>query len=322
MAKDKDKAQKELELEEKNKQKAEDSDGQEEVVVVSDEDNSDKDVKGQDIEKTLKDLQDRIAKSDEERKKDQEARKFAEDRAERLERERGEHEEKAKKAENRAALTQKEAIAQSLVSSQQIIESAESDLEAALGEGDAKKVVAAQKKLSEATYMNADLRKQKSQYDAWEKQQEELAKQPKVQQLPPSVQNWIDKNPRYKSDPEFKAEADGAHDVAVRRGYAFGSSAYLSFIDSRMKQIFAEDKVDDKDDDDKDDERDNKRYSAPPNRGGSSSDDDDDDDDTDTRAKRKVYKLTAAQREAAKISNMTELQYAQFLEAEKKRGRN
>lgn len=313
----KDKAQKELELEEKNKQKAEDSDGQEEVVVVSDED---KDVKSPDIEKTLKDLQDRIAKSDADRKNDQEARKLAEERADRLEKERKEHEEKAQKAETRAALTQKEAINQSLISSQQIIESAENDLETSLGEGDAKKVVAAQKKLSEATYHHEEMKKQKSQYDAWEKQQEEIAKQPKVQQLPPSVQQWIDKNPRYNSDPEFKAEADGAHDVAIRRGYAFGSTAYLNFIEGRMKQVFAEQKNEDQEDTEQEEEREGKRYAAPPNRGGSSSDSDDD-DDSDRSSKKKVYKLTAAQREAAKISNMTELQYAQLLEAEKKRGK-
>ncbi len=314
-----EKAQKELELDEKDKKKTQDTDGQEEVVISDDEDKNEKVNSGDDIEKKLLELQEKVAKADEERKKETEARKFAEDRAERLEKERSVEAEKAKKAESHAATTQKEAIAQGLITSQQIIESAEGDYEAALGEGDAKKVVLAQKKLSEAIFLNAEMKKQQSQYTAWERQQEDLAKQPKAVQLPPAVQNWIDRNPRYKEDPEFKAEADGAHDVAVRRGYAFGSTAYIQFIDSRMKQIFTKDNLEERRrPGDEDDE--GKRYSAPPSR-GSSNESDDDDDDADSRSSRKVYKLTAAQREAAKISNMSELEYAKILEAEKKRGR-
>lgn len=308
----KEKLQKELELEDKNKQKAQDTNASEENGV----DNAEGDSDGlNDIEKKLKDLQDRLLKTEEDRKKESELRKLADERSERLERESREHEDKAKRAENKAAITQKEAINQSVASSQAAIEAAEVELENALAETDAKKVVSAQKKLSQATYVHEKVKDQQAAYSVWEKQQEEAAKQPKVQQLPQSVQNWIDRNPKYKTDPDFKAEADGAHDVALKRGYAFGSSAYLNFIDSRVKQIF-----DTKNDEDAEEEVQTRRPSAPPNRGGSnSSDDDNDGDDIDTRVKK--VKLTAAQREAAKFSGMSEVEYAKYMLLEKQRGR-
>lgn len=298
--------QEELELE-ANK-KAKDTDGQEEVVVVNEEDKA-KVETPPDVEKTIKDLQDKMAEADK-------ARKFAEDKAARLEKERAEANAKAERAEGKAASTQKEAIVQALSASEQLIESASNDYEAALVEGDVKKVVSAQKKLSEATYVNAELKKNKASFEQWEKQQEEVSKQQKEVTLPPAVQDWIDKNPRYKSDSEYKLEADTAHDAAIRRGYGFGSSAYLSFIDSRLKQIFPE-KVEKVIQDDEDDEPPKKKeqsYSAPPNRGGGGNNDRESD-----HTGKKVYKLSAEQREAAEFMNMTDIQYAQYLEAEKKR---
>lgn len=313
----KDKAQKELELEEKNKQKAENSDESEENASVGDEDSTQED----DVEKKIKELQEKLAKSDEDRKKDAEARKLAEERADRLEKERQVEANKAQQAEVRVATSQEEAIKNAEAAINSELEHLENDLQVALEGGDSKLVAQINRKLGTAAVKAERINDAKSQFEIYKKQQEDLAKQPKVQPLPPAVQKWIDNNPRYKSDAEFKAEADGAHDVAIGRGYAAGSTAYFNFIDGRLKQIFDTQKSDDRNEDDE--ERNNKRYSAPPNRGASSVDRDDDDgyEDTEVRAKKRVYKLTAEQREAAKFSNMTELEYATFLEAEKKRGK-
>lgn len=297
--------QEELELEDKKKTK--DTDGQEEVIVVSDEDKA-KVTESPDVEKTIKDLQDRMAKADE-------ARKFAEEKSARLEKERSEANAKAERAEGKAASTQKEAIVQALAASEEALVVHRSALKAALIEGDSDKVVELQEKLAETKYLNSELKKNKVGFEQWEKQQEEQAKQQKEVTMPPAVKDWIDRNPRYRSDSEYKLEADTAHDSAIRRGYGFGSSAYLNFIDSRLKQIFPEkvEKVEDEEELESPKKKE-QTYSAPPNRGSSGNND----RETDHSGK-KVYKLTAEQREAAEFMNMTDIQYAQYLEAEKKR---
>ncbi len=297
--------QEELELDDKKNAKS--TGGNEEVVVVNDEDKA-KAETPPDVEKTIKDLQDRMAKSDE-------ARKLAEDKATRLEKERAEANAKAERAEGKAASSQKEAIVQALAASEEALVVHRGALKAALIEGDSDKVVELQEKLAETKYLNSELKKNKIGFEQWERQQEEQAKQQKEVTLPPTVQDWIEKNPRYKSDSDFKAEADVAHDVAIRRGYGFGSSAYLNFIDGRLKQIFPE-KVENvnNEDDVETPKKKEQSYSAPPSRGSSSNND----RDTDYNGK-KVYKLSAEQREAAEFMNMTDIQYAQYLEAEKKR---
>lgn len=277
--------QAELDLEDKKKPENLEA----EIVVVDQEDKSQAKVEENDVEKKLKELQEKLTKSDE-------ARKLSEDKASRLEKERSEANVKAQKAEGKAASTQKEAIIQALAASEDSLIVHRAAYKAALESADSDKAVEAQEKFSEAKYLNSELKKNKIAFETWEKQQEEEAKRPKEVSLPPSVQDWINKNPRYNSDQEFKIEADTAHDAAIRRGYGFGTTAYIKFIDDRLEKMFPEEKLD-SEQDKKPGEDKNKReasYSAPPNRGGSS------EDNNNTGSKK--YRLTADEVEAAVIT--------------------
>jgi hypothetical protein len=295
----KTKQQDELELE--DNKKTEDTDGAEEVVVAAVQDQEV--VKGEsDAEKRVKELTEQIAKLDAEKNS-------ANERAERLEKERAAEAAKAQGAEKKAATTQKDALYQAITSAEQAIIAQRKEYKLALEAGDSDRVVEAQEKLSEAVYVQSELKRNKAQFDQWEKQQEEAAKQPKETKLPPSVNQWIARNPKYNSDPEFKVEADSAHDAAVRYGYAFGSPAYIEFLDKRIDKIFGKEDAAVADDPPKK-ERD-ASYSAPPSRGSSS--------DVSTGGK-KIYKLTPEEREAAGFMNMTEIEYAKLKEAEKARG--
>lgn len=296
--------QKELDLE--GKKKAEDSNAKEEVLLVGEEDKDQKDVKAEDdVEKRIKDLQDKMAKSDAERKS-------ALERADRLEKERAEATEKATKAEGRAAITQKEAILQALDASQKSLEMHRKELKAALESGDSDKVVEHQEKLSEAAYLSAELKKNKISFDLWEKQQEEISKQPKNTGPTPETKAWMDRNPRFNTDQEFKAEAESAHYAAIQRGIRPDSIAYFEFIDHRIEKVLGYNDKNDKEEAPlpKKEER-QPSYSAPPSRGDGGGD--------GSGGGKKQYKLTAAQREAASICGMTDLEYAQSLESEKGR---
>ncbi len=201
---------------------------------------------------------------------------------------------KASHAEGRAATTQEEAINNALAASDEALVSHRAAYKAALEAGDSEKAVEAQEKFTEAKYLNSELKKQKVVVERWKKDQEELAKRPKETQLPPSVQAWIARNPKYNSDTDYRDEADAAHDVAIRKGYGFGSPAYIEFIDKRLEKMFPVEKLLS--------ENDTKpekpiSYSAPPNRGSST--------EGGSQSERK-FKLTAAEVEAAVITGYAE----------------
>lgn len=290
MAKNKE-IQVELELEDKDKN---------EQLSQNDETvTDDASTKEDDAQKKIKELQDQMARSDSDRK-------AAVERADRLEKEKTEANAKAAEAQGRAAVTQKDAINQALESSTKSLEFYRKELKSALEAGDSDKVVEYQEKLSETTYLHSEVKKNKVAYEHWEKQQEEESKRPKTASLPPSVQAWVDRNPKYNSDPEFKAEADTAHDAAIRRGYQFGSMAYIEFIDKRIEKVLGENtpvtkKVVDSDDD----EEPGKSFQAPPNRGGAGNSD---------SGGKKVVKLSKSQREAAEFMGMTDVEYAKYLD--------
>lgn len=297
--------QKELELE--DNEKAEDSNAQEEIVVIG-EDNKEKVEKKQDdeVDTRIKELQDQIKNANADRQ-------AALDRANKLEKDKQESDAKVQKAEGRAASTHRDSIIQALDAAQKEQKAQQAAMKAAAEGADSDKLVEAQTALSEATYLVAEIKKNKAAFEVWEKQQEELAKQPKVQELPQSVKDWIGRNPEYNSDKEFKDEADTAHDAAIRKGYGFGTHAYFDFIDKRLEKVGVKKSTEDEDETVVV-EKPKKTYAAPPSRGTTV--------ETESRSQnngRKTYKLTAEQVEHAEMMNMTPLEYAQFAEKEKER---
>ncbi len=285
---------KQIDLELEDNKKAEDTNEKTEVIVSGKED---KDIKSEnDIEKRLMELQEKLTA-------ESAARKLADEKAARLEKESHEANAKATQAEGKAAITQKDAILNALASSEESLNTHRAAYKAALEAGDSEKAVESQEKFTEAKYLNSELKKQKVSFEQWEKQQEELAKRPKEVSLPPSVQEWINRNPKYTSDSEFKAEADSAHDSAIRRGYGFGTQAYMEFIDKRLEKIFQKNDLPSGEDVKP---KKDVSYSAPPNRGSAG--------EGGNTGGGKKYKLTAEQVEAADICGMTPLQYAEALE--------
>ncbi len=268
------------------------------------------------VEKRLKELEAQMKKADEDRVSAESERKIAQDRAAKLQKERDEAVEKASKSEGRAALTQKEAIAQALQNNKDSLASHRQNLKLALESGDSDKVVEFQEKLSSATYQVAALEDRKNQFDAWEKQQEEVAKrQPAKQETTPETQAWIDRNPRFLDDSEFQSEATAAHHAAIGRRLRPDSPAYFKFIDDRLDRVFANSDEPEGDDTDENPPARKSAPAAPPNRGAGGN-------GSGEGNGKKVYKLTAQQREAASFMKMTDLEYAKELERiEQEKGR-
>lgn len=293
----KEQKQKELELE--DTKKAEDPDGATEVVIVSEENKKPAKVEESDVDKRIKDLQDQMAKSDADRK-------LAIERADRLEKERKEATDKAEKAEGRAASSQKEAITNALSASEEALVVNRAALKSALESTDSQAVVEAQEKLAEAKYLNSELKKNKLAFEQWEKQQEDLAKRPKQTGPSPAAQKWIDANPRFTTDTEYAQEAEAAYALGLNRGYSKDSVEHYKFVDSRLKQIYVETKVQEPVEEQKKKEKETS-YSAPPSRGSSG--------ERESNSDGKIY-LTPEQAEAADSSKMTPLEYYNFLSPE------
>lgn len=294
-----------LDLEDKINKKAEDTDGAEEVVVIEDKPKATEKPEVDDaVENRLKEMEARIAAADV-------ARKVEKERGDRLEKERNEATVKTQTYQNDAVTAKERELESAKIAVDSNIKSLEDLYEKALEAGDSKQLREVNTLLQKAIVKQDRLESDTAQFVNYKKQAEEQAKQPKPIQLPPSVQDWINKNPKYQSDSTFKTEADSAHDAAIRYGYAFGSPAYLEFLDKRIEKIFG--KEDDGVEEVIEEKPKPKReasYSAPPSRGGG---------DGGGNSGKKVYKLTAEEREAASFMNMTDLQYAQFKEKEKER---
>lgn len=293
-----------VELELEDDKKAKDTNGEAEVIV-SDSEPEKKVAEESDTDKKIKELQEQI-------EKERADRKSASERADRLEKEKTEATAKAEKAEGRAASSQKESIINALAASEEALVVHRAAYKAALESSDSQAVVDAQEKLAEAKYLNSELKKNKIGFEQWEKQQEEIAKQPK-NTMTQETQSWIDRNPRFNTDQEFKTEATSAHYAAINRGIRADSPAYFEFIDKRIAKVLGstENQEDEVVVEPKKTAKE-PSYSAPPNRGGGG------DRETSPNGK-KQYRLTAEQAEAADFMNMTTVQYAEYLEAEKKR---
>ena len=291
-----------------DKKTAQDTDGKTEIVVVGEENKEVVTKKDDEItpEKRIEELQAQMAASDK-------ARKDAEERAVAADKARQEAVSKATGSENSAITAKERELASATLAVATSVTKFEDQYQSALEAGDSKAAREANTLLQKELIKQARIEEASTQFTAWKKQQEEIAKQPKQNQGPsPAAQAWIAKNPRFNQDAEYAQEAEAAYTLGVKRGFQPDSIEHYKFVDSRLKQIYNDGEANEivVTPDPKPVKQ--QSYSAPPSRGSNG------DGGNQSSGNQKIY-LTKAQVRAAEVCGMTPLEYAQQLQAEKER---
>ncbi len=195
-------------------------------------------------------------------------------------------------------------------------EAAERDLEAALSSGDASLAAKAQRRLAQAESKLAILQSGKSAIEAEiedaknrpaPKQEEPQGDALDKTNLPDTAKRWLRSHPDYLSDARKNAKIQSLHWDVVDEGHApFSDDYYVSLETHLGMRKAAKEEVEE--------EHSSGMVSAPVSREPPAGD--------GTR-KSGVVKLSMAQREAAKMAGITEVEYAkqlQKLQAEKDSG--
>lgn len=121
-----------------------------------------------------------------------------------------------------------------------ILSQAEREYKEAYEAGDAEKMIAAQKKLSEAVVGKREIENYQHRYQAPLQQSEipvETKQQPQV--VPDErTRQWVTQNQWFNEDPVMRGAAFGIHDQLVQNGYVAGSDAYFEQLDARIRDSF------------------------------------------------------------------------------------
>jgi len=229
-------------------------------------------------------------------------------RAEQASRQMQERDAEVVKLKEQTVNSQAEAIDAAISAATAEAESAQRDIESAMSLGDGKGQAEAYRKLARAESRILQLENGK---DALERQIKEQPKPVERTQntgdaldnttLPPLAKQWLRSHPEYLSDARKNAKIQNLHWDVVEEGHAPYSEGYFEVMEQRLgmrpvpkKEVEVED------------EPVNARavYSAPPTR-----------DVPTSEGKRSgtTLTLTAAQKEAAKISGITEAEYVKNL---------
>jgi hypothetical protein len=121
-----------------------------------------------------------------------------------------------------------------------ILSQAEREYKEAYEAGDTEKMIAAQKKLSEAVVGKREMENYQPRYQAPLQQQQipvETRQQPQV--VPDErTRQWVTENRWFDEDPVMRGAAVGIHDQLVQSGYVAGSDAYFEQLDARIRDSF------------------------------------------------------------------------------------
>jgi len=121
-----------------------------------------------------------------------------------------------------------------------ILSQAEREYKEAYEAGDTEKMIAAQKKLSEAVVGKREMENYQPRYQAPLQQQQipvETRQQPQV--VPDErTRQWVTENRWFDEDPVMRGAAFGIHDQLVQSGYVAGSDAYFEQLDARIRDSF------------------------------------------------------------------------------------
>ncbi len=121
-----------------------------------------------------------------------------------------------------------------------LISQAEKEYKEAYEAGDTERIIAAQRKISEAVVGKREIDNYRPQYQAPLQQKEipvETRQQPKI--VPDErTRQWVSENQWFDEDPVMRGAAFGIHDQLVQSGYVAGSDAYFEQLDARVRDSF------------------------------------------------------------------------------------
>lgn len=121
-----------------------------------------------------------------------------------------------------------------------ILSQAEREYKEAYEAGDTEKMIAAQRKLSEAVVGKREVENYRPQYQApLQQPQYEVETRQQPQVVPDErTRQWVAQNQWFDQDPVMRGAAFGIHDQLVQSGYVAGSDAYFEQLDARIRDSF------------------------------------------------------------------------------------
>lgn len=121
-----------------------------------------------------------------------------------------------------------------------LLSQAEREYKDAYETGDTEKMVAAQRKLSEAVVGKREIENYRPQYQAPLQQPDYAVEHRQQPQIVPDerTRQWVTENQWFDQDPVMRGAAFGIHDQLVQNGYVSGSDAYFEQLDARIRDAF------------------------------------------------------------------------------------
>lgn len=121
-----------------------------------------------------------------------------------------------------------------------LLSQAEREYKDAYETGDTEKMVAAQRKLSEAVVGKREIENYRPQYQAPLQQPDYHVEHRQQPQIVPDerTRQWVTENQWFDQDPVMRGAAFGIHDQLVQNGYVSGSDAYFEQLDARIRDAF------------------------------------------------------------------------------------
>lgn len=253
-------------------------------------------------EKTVESASEALQKQIEALKKSEEIQRnraeiYAQEREEALFRARAQEVE-ASKFRKEAISSQYDSVSTALHAATAEAEIAKREIKTAIGEGDAEAQTEAYERLAIARSNISKLEDGKFELESRIRAVEAAPRveQQRQQRTPASVSNFLSKHPEYLTDPRKNAKISSLHFDAVDAGHEFGDDGYMNFIETSIGVRASEEQ--------QSRQQGNAMVSAPVSREAPS---------TTTQGRGQV-RLTVSEREAAKISGVTEKVYAENLQ--------
>lgn len=121
-----------------------------------------------------------------------------------------------------------------------LLTQAEREYKEAYEAGDTEKMIAAQKKLSEAVVSKREMDNYQPRFQAPLQPQENAVENRQQPQVVPDerTRQWVSQNKWFDEDPIMRGAAFGIHDQLVQSGYVAGSDAYFEHLDARIREAF------------------------------------------------------------------------------------
>lgn len=161
-----------------------------------------------------------------------------------------EKDELLQKESTRASTTEAEMIRtwetnleNSITGTNEKLDQLQKELEDAYDEGDSPRIAQTQRELTKATIHLSQLEGQKAQFEAW-KEQQKTAKTSRPAApdsgggYTPAAKEWIDRHPKFNSDPVYRNIALAGDQIARERGVELDSPQYFEIIEQTVAKYY------------------------------------------------------------------------------------